>query len=550
MNNFSTVQPLLFIPSSGLEEEENFLQSYLRLLDDSGLEKLIKDWEKKPNSLGGRPSYNPYHLLSCLLLGYATGCSSLREFEERSLFDLRYIYLLEGKRPKKSTIANFINSFIMPNQEQIFSLVTKAILKELDIPLTDASVDGTKIEANANKYKFVWKPAKFHQRLSSKIISLLSEEKMDDDLPEEEILSSIYVAEKYSQLEEIVSALPPEEKKHKDKQLKLLREYLLKTLEYEEKEAICGPNRNSYYKTDHDATAMTLKTDYYSGLASNMHAAYNTQIIVVKGIICSYYVSQSRNDIGDLIPVLEKFKEMMGKYPKNLCADAGYGSLQNYRFLKNNGIENFVKHQSFSGNVSGRRPDAYHYNSDRTVTCLNGNIGLETEIPGRHPKQPGGKFYKVEGCQECAFSTYCKRYMKEKNEDFKIFEVSPEMCSYKNQSEENLLSPKGIEMRVNRSCQVEGAFGVIKHAMGFNRFTRTGMENFRAEMALMILGYNIRKYFKHLDGTLKIEFWKAPEGLLKEEKKKPSAKRLANKVNKRKEKTDNQKAKDNYKYKK
>ena len=90
------------------------------------------------------------------------------------------------------------------------------------------------------------------------------------------------------------------------KEYKLLCDYLIKTLEYEEKTRICG-DRNSYHKTDHDATAMTLKSDYYSGLGSNMRAAYNTQLLVSNGIICSYYVSQSRSDIDDFIPVLKCF---------------------------------------------------------------------------------------------------------------------------------------------------------------------------------------------------------------------------------------------------
>ena len=115
------------------------------------------------------------------------------------------------------------------------------------------------------------------------------------------------------------------------KDYEFLKSALIKSLEYEEKEKICGPDRNSYYKTDHDATAMCLKRDYYSGLGTNTHAAYNTQIIVCKGLIATYYVSQSRSDLKDLIPALDKFYESYSIYPKYLCADSGYGSLNNYR---------------------------------------------------------------------------------------------------------------------------------------------------------------------------------------------------------------------------
>ena len=117
-------------------------------------------------------------------------------------------------------------------------------------------------------------------------------------------------------------------------------------VEYEEKEAICGPDRNSYYKTDHDATAMCLKEDYYSGLGSQMHAAYNTQIVVCRGIIVFYYLSQDRSDTRTLIPTLEGFKSMYGCYPKRICADAGYGSFANYKYCNTKGIEAFIKGSS------------------------------------------------------------------------------------------------------------------------------------------------------------------------------------------------------------
>ena len=96
----------------------------------------------------------------------------------------------------------------------------------------------------------------------------------------------------------------------------------MKSLEYEKKETICGENRNSYYKTDHDATAMCLKDDYYSGLGNNMHAAYNTQMLVSSGFIVSYYVSQDRSDTRTLANAIEQFHKWYGQYPEKLCADA------------------------------------------------------------------------------------------------------------------------------------------------------------------------------------------------------------------------------------
>lgn len=321
-------------------------------------------------------------------------------------------------------------------------------------------------------------------------------------------------------------------------------------MEYEEKERICGPNRNSYYKTDHGATAMCLKSDYYSGLGSSMHAAYNTQIVVSKGIITAYYVSQSRNDYADFIPTLQLLYDKYGKYPELVCADSGYGSLNNYQFLYENQIKNFVKYRSWEGNVSGKNPDKYYLNNDNTITCLNGNKGERIKIEDRHPTRPNALFYIVEGCLECEFMPFCKKYLKNKNENTRVFEVDEKLILYKQEAEKNLLSPKGIEMRVNRSSQVEGAYGVIKQDMEYTRLKRTTLEKARLEIMLICLGYNIRKLFRHFEGKARFNYWTAPFELKEEKFKKPSAKRLSNKAKKPVEKSVNDKAKSNYKYKK
>ncbi len=352
------------------------------------------------------------------------------------------------------------------------------------------------------------------------------------------------IAEKISQMSAI-----KEMGDYYRKQYEKLNEYLIKSLEYEEKERICGPDRNSYYKTDHDATAMTLKADYYAGLGSSMHAAYNSQLLVSKGIIAAYYISSSRSDFPDFIPVLKAFYDSFGSYPSNVCADAGYGSLENYRFLYEHRIGNYVKYQNFDGNVSGRNPDRYFLNEDGTITCLNDLTGYKTDISNRHPKNAGAAFYKVEGCKDCPFHLFCKRFMNAKEEDFRIFEVNEELTLYRQEAFENLLSVKGIEMRVNRSAQVEGTYGVIKEDMNYTRLRRTTMEKVETEFMLTFLGYNIRKLFRFFEEKTKLNYWIAPDNLKPETKKKPSAKRLSKRASKKKKKSVNDKAKD-YKYKK
>ncbi len=449
-----------------------------------------------------------------------------------------------NQRVSFKTLGNFINQFILPNLDTIFVCLNKALIKELGVGLEEVYIDGTKIEADANKYKFVWKPTTYHKNLCNKVRNLLTIMGLADDLPKDEIFSSSIIADKLIKFGEFVG-----DDKIKIKQYENLFKYLEKALEYESKEEICGPDRNSYYKTDIDATAMTLKSDYYSGLGSNMHAAYNIQAVIAKGLIIERCVSQSRSDTSDFQKTVEKINTSYGIYPKAICADAGYGSYSNYRYLEEKGIKSYVKHQSWQGNVSGKSPDTYRVYDDDKVICLNNKEAYPIDIPNRHPKRAGSVFYRVDGCNNCPFEVYCKRWQKIKDEDFKIFEIDLLGSKLKRRSEENLLSVPGIIARVNRSIQAEGFFGSIKFDMGYDRFRRTSLAKVDLEFSLTALGYNFRKFFKHLNGEIVNIEWKPDKRLEPETFKRPSAKRLQNKVLKKQNRTNNQKAKDEYRYK-
>lgn len=542
---YFTTKKIFFIPSYGIDvKETEKIDRFLELLDKSGV-FIIFDEEKKNSSQGGRPTFNKYNMFAMILYCFAFSKASLRDIEDLCKFDLRIIYIMENETPCYVTISNFINEYIVPNRDFIFSTITKSIFNECNIAMDTAFVDGSKFEANSNKYKFVWKPTTYHIKLSDKIRKLLNAYDLGRGIPNDGIIDSRLIANK---LVEFSALLDKESDKKVRKDFDSLSEYLNKSLEYEEKERICGPNRNSYYKTDHDATAMCLKNDYYSGLGSNMHAAYNCQLMVIHGFITDYFVSQSRSDINDFIPLIDKHYEMYRSYPENVTADSGYGSLDNYEYMNNRGITNYVKHQSWQGNVSGKNPLCYEINDDDTITCLNGNIGYQTTIIGRHPKKANAVFYRIDGCNTCPFSTYCKRFMKDKTQDYKVFEVVVQLSKYIKQSEENLLSPKGIEMRVNRSIQVEGAYGVIKQDFMYERFRRISINKVTAEFMLVCLGFNIRKLFRFFNGKSRFDYWTAPSNLKAETKKKPSAKRLTNKVNKKSNKSVNEVAK-KHKYK-
>ena len=140
---------------------------------------------------------------------------------------------------------------------------------------------------------------------------------------------------------------------------------------------------------------------------------------------------------------------------------------------------------------------------------------------------------------------FCQAKLKEIN-NYRIFEANYDYFKLRKQVTESLLSPKGIDMRVNRSSQVEGAFGVIKQDMDYERARRRGLENVSLEFMLTCLGYNIRKLFLLIEGKAKLDYWKAPEDL-KAETIPPVN---YEKILKKRKKGENESLRNTYKHKK
>ena len=120
----------------------------------------------------------------------------------------------------------------------------------------------------------------------------------------------------------------------------------------------------------------------------------------------------------------------------------------------------------------------------------------EYSVPEGYYSKADYAFFLVKSCAKCDFEGYCKRFLKSKSKRSRIFEIQPRWVQLKQQARDRLLSPEGIEIRVNRSCQVEGAFGVIKQNMDYKRFRRRSMGRVTVEFALTCLGMNIRKYLR------------------------------------------------------
>lgn len=264
---------------------------------------------------------------------------------------------------------------------------------------------------------------------------------------------------------------------------------------------------------------MALKADYYSGHGSNMKAAYNIQFIVSSGLILMFGIYQDRTDYHTLIPMLDRYKAYYDSMSVNLCADAGYGIYDNYKYMEKYSINNYVKYQAFSNERNGKNPQKFFLKDDGDdIYCLNSKIGEIVSFEGTHQRIKNSKLYKFAGCLSCNYEYICRKNYKNRDDDFRRAELSTEYERLKNTARENLKSLKGIEIRVNRSIQVEGAFGNLKQNLGYIRIRRRGMEKVGCEIMLMSLAANIRKLFSIYDKTnTKSKYWELKEDTKPEE---------------------------------
>ena len=130
------------------------------------LSDVLKHWR-------GRSRYNPVDMLKTVLFAFADKgyCSLTRTGRE----NIRY--RMDWERPSYRTFGYFIKEVLGGKIEEIFRDINEAIFQAEHVDLSHIYIDGTKVEANANRYSWVWKKAteKSRYRLFAKITALLNE---------------------------------------------------------------------------------------------------------------------------------------------------------------------------------------------------------------------------------------------------------------------------------------------------------------------------------------------------------------------------------------
>ena len=464
----------------------------------------------------GRKGYNPVNLLKTILFGFMDkGYISLRELDDECQVNIRYMYLMDYETPSYHTFGNFINDCLSESIEDIFKAINEFIIKKDNVDLNHLYIDGSKFEANANKYTWVWKKAteKSRYRLFAKITALFEEMNAELSYDGIEIQTNTEYAPEY--LDEVLSSYKAlrnidensfvygrgHRKTAAQRNYEKLKKYRSKLSEYVEKLSVCGEDRNSYSKTDRSATFMRMKRDYMGN--DQLLPAYNVQIGVADEYIAVVDVNHYRSDMDCFEPLMEKFHHLYGFYPKYPTADAGYGSFNNYIYCKEHGMELFMKFSMYQKETHDEkfrndpfRAVNFKIDNDGNLRCPNNKKMIFSHRTPIKNNEYGRQeeIYRCEDCSNCPYAEQCKK--TDKNRTIRLNE---ELTSMHREVLNNLESIHGALLRMNRSIQAEGAFGVIKYNRWYKRLVRRGQPKVELEIFLVSIGFNLHKFYNKMN---------------------------------------------------
>ena len=477
----------------------------------------------------GRTGYNPIMLYSVVTYANMRGVRAVDRIVDLCQRDLAFIWLTKGQKPQRDAFYDFKGKKLTGEiLDELNYQFMRRLQKEGLLTLKELYIDGTKIEANANRYTFVWRGsinyhlaglldtidalyAKYNAFLyengygpkydlgearmfviegMEKVRKVIEENRRrkltkHKKLPNNTIIeidhcSPLEILKMQKNLMRIAEGegilFVSGKGKHKPEIQQLyeeLEECGRRLMEYKECFEIMGKDRNSYSKTDLEATFMRMKEDHM--LNGQLKPAYNVQIAVENYFIIHSYVSSDRTDYNTLIPVLEKHQRAFGDTLEEVTADSGYCSEKNLMYLKENGIRSYIKLQDHEK----RKTRAYkedigkYYNMTYAIfedehyyICHDGRElrHIRTESKEQNGYTQTFEVYGCEDCSGCEHKARCLyKYNAEKNPDRnKVMKINERWEELKEESNANIQSETGILKRQTRSIQTEGHFGDIK----------------------------------------------------------------------------------------
>lgn len=496
-------QLVLPLSLEGLVPEDDSVRLLSHILEELDYTKLYQAY----STLGRNPAVDPKTMFKVLTYAYSQNIYASRPIEKACRRDINFMWLLAGqKAPDHSTIARFRTGFASEAIEDLFYQLVRKLADMEELSKETVFIDGTKIEACANKYTFVWKKSvgKWEEKMFAKIeaaVQLLNREYVKSfSLTKENRTSDLQAIvdflKNYCQDHDIsfVQGRGKRKTVHQ-RYYELFHSFLERQLTYDRHNS-CFGTRNNYCKTDVDATFMHMKDDHMRN--AQLKPGYNVQIGVDSEYIVAVDIFQDRNDVWTMVPFLKTMEEKLGfRYP-SITADSGYESEEGYTHLKANKQTAYIKPQtyekwkkrSFKQDISKRENMSYNEQTD-TYTCHAGKQLKPIFIRKQKSKnqyESEVTVYECESCEGCPYKSKCTKAAGNKR-----LQVSKKFIALRQESYENILSETGIKYRMNRSIQVEGAFGVLKNDYGFQKFLLRGKTKVKLEILLLCFGYNVNK---------------------------------------------------------
>lgn len=450
---------------------------------------------------GGNSAFNPKMMLKVLVFAYLSNVYSSRRIEELLKRDIYFMWLAGMKRPDFRTINYYRGKRLKEGFDAVFTQVVRLLHEEGFVSLKVQYIDGTKIESVANKYTFVWRGSveKYDARLKAKTEALLRQieqnhaiEDKENPVPEE--LTAEEVTKRVERIKEKVDAdnLGKEERKAL-KQIET--DSVPRMNRYREQLETMG-SRNSYSKTDPDATFMRMKED--AMLNGQLKPGYNIQISTENQFITNFGIYQRPTDTLTMISYLESFKARYGMQSEEIVADSGYGSEENYEYMFSNGMTPYVKYNMF--HVEQRRgyrnnpfrvSNLFYNPDDDFYVCPMGQklkfIRQEKRYTASGYQQTVS-VYRACRCEGCPLRGQCHKSKRDRQ-----IEVNHTLDDYKARARELLTSEQGIKHRSNRPIEPEAVFGQIKECGRFRRLRLKGLTGAKIDFGLKALAHNLRK---------------------------------------------------------
>lgn len=481
-----------------------------KVIDSMNIKSIIEEYKG-----GGAPAYAPRMLIKVLVYGYIDGVRSCRKIAKALRENINYMWLSGKQTPDFRTINNFRSGKLKATIKDVFKQVVEVAVELGLVSFEKLFVDGTKIEANSNKHKMVWRKnvERYKARIDEKINNLFEE---IDRVNEEE--DRLYGERDLPEIDEdrsderqrlvnkkIKEAVEKINKKLDKKKKKLLKEKSLleeRKNNYEQQGYVLG-RRNSYSKTDTDASAMKMKNGEIS-------PGYNLMIGTENQIIVNYEIEQNASDGACFVHLIESTKELYSKKIKKSIGDQAFGTEENYAYCEKEGIEPYLKFSTFHKEKSKKfkknifNKEKFRYDRIKDVYICPSGKELRFKCESRRTTATGyknkSKTYISEDCSNCLYKKDCCR-----GSTARQIQINEKLERYKLKAREFLNSEEGIKLRKQRGIEVETPFGDIKQNQKTRRFLLRGRKKVNIEAGLTAIAYNIRKMKSKLRDNLKIK---------------------------------------------